>query len=177
MFLDGAYRDKGRARLPCRWAPVDTRYGGGTGAHDRMVTWLRRRSLLLEDGDSEDEGDGLAVLETAEQRQRIHVRGHRAVRERLLECDPYESVRPSRHPTRFVIPEGGFLRDRGTQYLLQQHLPAHLVVPAGSRRGVKGDALRDPRRGEAIERDPQRAAPCACADRSRPEEARRQSRR
>jgi len=31
-----AYRDTGRrARLPCRWAPVDTRRGGGARAHAR----------------------------------------------------------------------------------------------------------------------------------------------
>ena len=29
---------------------------------DRMVKWLRRRGLLLEDGDAEGEGDGRAVL-------------------------------------------------------------------------------------------------------------------
>ncbi|MBK8219235.1 MAG: transposase [Myxococcales bacterium] len=29
---------------------------------DRMVKWLRRRGLLVEDSDSEDEGDGRAVL-------------------------------------------------------------------------------------------------------------------
>jgi hypothetical protein len=29
---------------------------------DRMVKWLRRRGLLVEDSDAEGEGDGLAVL-------------------------------------------------------------------------------------------------------------------
>jgi hypothetical protein len=75
--------------------------------------------------------------ETAQQPQRVH--GHRAVRERLLERDPDEPVRPSGH---------AFLRDCGAQYILQQRLPACDVVPTGSRRRVEG---------EAIERDAQRA--------------------
>jgi hypothetical protein len=39
---------------------------------------------------------------------------------------------------------------------LEKYKPVN-DVPAGSRRGVKRDALRDPRRGKAIERDAQRA--------------------
>jgi hypothetical protein len=64
VFLDGAYRDKGDE--------LDFRAVGHLSSRDvaavlertrdRMVKYLRRRGLLLEDGDAEDEGDGLAVL-------------------------------------------------------------------------------------------------------------------
>jgi hypothetical protein len=71
---------------------------------------------------------GYRRRETAEERERIQVHRHRAVRERLLERDPDETIRPTGHP---------FLRDRGAQYVLQKRLPAGLVVPAGP------DAARD----------------------------------
>ncbi len=40
-------------------------------------------------------------------------RASHPVREGLLERDPDESASPTGRPTRFVIPEGGFLRDGG----------------------------------------------------------------
>ena len=64
VFLDGAYRDKGD-ELDFRAARhLSTRDVGAVleRTRDRMVKWLRRRGLLLEDSDSEDEGDGRAVL-------------------------------------------------------------------------------------------------------------------
>ena len=74
----------------------------------------------------------------------------------------YQTVRPTGHPTRFVIPEGGFQRDRGTQHVLQQRLPPRHVVPSGAHR-VKG---------EPLERDAPRSfePPRTSVERQRPSE-------
>jgi hypothetical protein len=64
VFLDGAYRAKGDALDFGAVGHLSTRDVAEVleRTRDRMVKWLSRRGLLLEDGDSEDEGDGLAVL-------------------------------------------------------------------------------------------------------------------
>jgi len=64
VFLDGTYRDKGD-ELDFRgvWH-LSTRDVAAVleRTRDRMVKWLRRRGLLLEESEAEGEGDGLAVL-------------------------------------------------------------------------------------------------------------------
>ncbi|MBL0197677.1 MAG: transposase [Myxococcales bacterium] len=64
VFLDGAYRDKGEELDFRAVGHLSTRDVAAVleRTRDRMVKYLRRRGLLLEDGDAEGEGDGLAVL-------------------------------------------------------------------------------------------------------------------
>ena len=64
VFLDGAYRDKGDELDFRAVGHLSTRDVAAVleRTRDRMVKYLRRRGLLLEDGDAEGEGDGLAVL-------------------------------------------------------------------------------------------------------------------
>ncbi len=63
VFLDGAYRDKGDELDFRAVGHLSTRDVAAVleSTRDRMVKYLRRHGLL-QDGDSEDEGDGLAVL-------------------------------------------------------------------------------------------------------------------
>ncbi len=64
VFLDGAYREKS-AELDFRAVGhLSTRGVAAVLERTRgpMVKWLRRRGLLLEDGDAEGEGDGRVVL-------------------------------------------------------------------------------------------------------------------
>ena len=62
--LDGAYREKGDELDFRAVGHLSTRDVAAVleRTRDRMVKYLRRRGLLLEDGDAEGEGDGLAVL-------------------------------------------------------------------------------------------------------------------
>jgi hypothetical protein len=64
VFLDGAYRDKGDELDFRAVGHLSTRDVAAVleRTRDRMVKYLRRRGLLLEGDDSEDEGDGRAVL-------------------------------------------------------------------------------------------------------------------
>ena len=64
VFLDGAYRDKGNELDFRAVGHLSTRDVAAVleRTRDRMVKYLRRRGLLFEDCDAEDEGDGLAVL-------------------------------------------------------------------------------------------------------------------
>jgi len=64
VFLDGAYRDKGNELDFRAVGHLSTRDVAAVleRTRDRMVKYLRRRGLLLEGDDSEDEGDGRAVL-------------------------------------------------------------------------------------------------------------------
>jgi hypothetical protein len=64
VFLDGAYRDKGDELDFRAVGHLSTRDVAAVleRTRDRMVKWLRRRGLLLEECEAEDEGDGLAVL-------------------------------------------------------------------------------------------------------------------
>ena len=64
VLLDGAYRDKGNeldSRAVGHLSPRDVA-AVLERTRDRIVKYLRRRGLFLEDCDAEDEGDGLAVL-------------------------------------------------------------------------------------------------------------------
>jgi hypothetical protein len=64
VFLDGTYRDKGDELDFRGVGHLSTRDVAAVleRTRDRMVKYLRRRGLLVEDGDAEAEGDGLAVL-------------------------------------------------------------------------------------------------------------------
>jgi hypothetical protein len=64
VFLDGTYRDKGDELDFRAVEHLSTRDVAAVleRTRDRMVKYLRRRGLLLEGDDSEDEGDGRAVL-------------------------------------------------------------------------------------------------------------------
>jgi hypothetical protein len=108
VFLDGPYRDKGDELDFRAVGHLSTRDVAAVleRTRDRMVKWLRRRSLLREGDDSEDEGDGLAVLAASAvaARRRLPVRSatRRAALRAATDGVRAPAVRRSRslHPPR-----------------------------------------------------------------------------
>jgi hypothetical protein len=103
--------------------------------------------------------------QSAQERERVEVDGDSSIGECFLERDTtrfvipdggHKAVGTTGDTTRFVIPDGGLLRDGGPEDVLEESLAAGVIEPPGAGRRMQRDALRDPRRGKAIERDAQR---------------------